>query len=472
MTVSTATARPRAVLVSVWLPKVSKLDHEASLAELARLVGTLGFDVVATLTQRRAAMDRSVVLGGGKLAALARLTGGTGVVPAGKVHKPNKAQQKFEKPAEPEQPQLAASIDEDGEEHDDGIVIFDHGNGEDPIADVIVVDNEISPAQMRHLEKANGVEVLDRTAVIIEIFHRHAHTREARLQVEIARLHYEAPRLREKHISSDRQRAGGTGGKGETDLEVDRHRVRDRLAELRRELETVQKTEQSRRKQRSGNSKVALVGYTNAGKSSLMRALTGSEVLVADKLFATLGTTVRALQPETHPRILISDTVGFIKDLPHDLVASFRSTLEEAHDASLLLFVVDASDPSFRAQLEVTRTVLKEMGAEVPQQLILNKIDRVGSQDRALLRAEFRDAIQLSAHAPNDVADLYKWIVAFFEKDMVEKTLVIPHTARGVIGEVRQHTKVVSEDYDERGAILTLRAPAAIMGHIESLLKR
>ncbi len=459
--ISTLAARPRAVVVSVWLPRISQEDHEASLAELSRLAATLGLDVVARVTQRRPAMERSVVLGGGKLRALAKLTGGSGVVPSGAIRKPNKAQQKND------EPEAAPPADE--EDNDEGVQIFDPGNGEDPVANMILVDNEISPSQMRNLEKASGVEVLDRTGIIIEIFHRHAHTREARLQVEIARLTYEAPRLREKHVSSDRQRAGSTG-KGETDLEIDRHRVRDRLAELKRELEAIGKNEQSRRHQRSGTAKVALVGYTNAGKSSLMRALTASEVLVADKLFATLGTTVRALQPETHPRILVSDTVGFIKNLPHDLVASFRSTLDEAQDAALLLFVVDASDASFRSQLEVTQSVLGERVGKIPHQLLLNKIDRVDAATRESLRTEFPEAVQLSALVPADVAELHQWIVRFFERDMIEQVLIVPHTARGVIGEVRQHTRVVAEDYDERGAILTLRAPAAIIAHLQSLL--
>ena len=189
--------------------------------------------------------------------------------------------------------------------------------------------------------------MLDRTGVIVEIFHRHANTREGRLQVEMARLKYVAPRLRESASGGGRQQGPGAD---ESTLDLDRRKIRDRLAELKEQLDAVQRDSDQRRSARRDQLRVALVGYTNAGKSSLMRALTCSQVLVENKLFATLDTTVRILQPETRPRVLISDTVGFIKQMPHDLVALFRSTLAEALEASLLLFVVDASDPTYEAQ--------------------------------------------------------------------------------------------------------------------------
>ena len=223
-------------------------------------------------------------------------------------------------------------------------------------ADLILVDHEISPSQARNLEKEAGCEVMDRTMVILEIFHRHARSRAARAQVEIARLGYMAPRLREAAKLAGPQGRGRSGiggrGAGESRSELDRRKIRDRIAELQKELAAMgveRKTQRARRQERPGLARVALVGYTNAGKSTLMRALTGSEVLVADKLFATLDTTVRALHPESVPRVLVSDTVGFIKNLPHGLVASFKSTLDEALEASLLAHVVDASDPGLRA---------------------------------------------------------------------------------------------------------------------------
>jgi GTP-binding protein HflX len=325
----------------------------------------------------------------------------------------------------------------------------------------VIVDHELSPSQIRNLERATGAEVLDRTGVIVEIFHRHANTREAKLQVEMARLKYVAPRLRESSGGGGRQQGVGAG---ESHLDLDRRKIRDRLAELKDQLEAVQRDSDNRRTGRRDQLRVALVGYTNAGKSSLMRALTGSQVLVEDKLFATLDTTVRILQPETRPRVLVSDTVGFIKQLPHDLVASFRSTLAEALEASLLLFVVDASDPTYEAQLEVSRSVLREIGADaVPSRLVLNKLDRVDAAGRAALLEKHPDAILLSAHAPEDVAALRETIIAFFEASMVEDELVLPYAKQGLIGEVYESTRVLSEDYNEAGRVLQVRGlPGAI----------
>jgi GTP-binding protein HflX len=233
---------------------------------------------------------------------------------------------------------------------------------------------------------------------------------------------------------------------------------------LKDQLEAIQRDSDQRRSARRDQLRVALVGYTNAGKSSLMRALTGSQVLVEDKLFATLDTTVRILQPETRPRVLVSDTVGFIKQLPHDLVASFRSTLAEALEASLLLFVVDASDPTYEAQLEVSRGVLREIGADaVPSRLVLNKMDRIDPQRRAALLELHPDAIMLSAYHPADVSALRDTIIAFFEAAMVNDVLVLPYAQQGLIGEVYESVRVVSETYDESGRVLNVRGlPGAI----------
>src|SRR5512132_1321009 len=250
------------------------------------------------------------------------------------------------------------------------------------------------------------------------------------MQIEIARLKYLSPRLRESAGRSERQQGQGAG---DSAVELDRRKIRDRLAELNEGLAAVKRDEDHRRFARRDLLRVALVGYTNAGKSSLMRALTGSEVLVADQLFATLDTTVRALQPESRPRVLVSDTVGFLRKLPHDLVASCRSALE----ASLLLHVADASDPSWEDQLEVTRAVLREIGAaEVPSLLLLNKIDQVDESTRIGLQARFPEALLLSAHAPEDVAALRQRVLDFFEAQMVEADLQIPYAHQGLIGEM------------------------------------
>jgi GTP-binding protein HflX len=334
---------PRAILVGIQLPSVNDVAHAASIEELGRLVKTLGYEVVGTMSQKRDEIDGGTVLGKGRLEELAAITGGTGVVGSMAIPQKSKARERFENA---DRKPDASEIDPDP----DAL----------PKPELVIVDHEISPNQARNLERATGAQVLDRTGVILEIFHRHARSREAKLQVEIARLKYVAPRLRESMARGGRQQGSGAG---ESDLDLDRRKIRDRLAELRWQLEDIQRDSDYRRSARRDQLRVALVGYTNAGKSSLLRALTGSEVLVADKLFATLDTTVRALKPETNPRVLVSDTVGFIKKLPHDLVASFRSTLAEALEASLLLVVVDASDPTNGSQLEVSRNVLRDIGA-------------------------------------------------------------------------------------------------------------
>jgi len=436
---------PRAILVGVQIPSVDDVTHAASIEELGRLVKTLGYEVVGTMSQKRDGIDGGTVLGKGRLEELAAITGGTGSVGSTATPPKSKARERFEGAGEkqPEAPPLAPDA------------------AARPKPEFVIVDHDISPSQARNLERATGAQVLDRTGVIVEIFHRHAHSREAKLQVEMARLKYVSPRLRESAAGGGRQQGPGAG---ESDLELDRRKIRDRLAELKEQLEAIQRDHDQRRSARRDQLRVALVGYTNAGKSSLMRALTGSEVLVADKLFATLDTTVRALQPETKPRVLVSDTVGFIKKLPHDLVASFRSTLAEALEASLLLFVVDASDPTYESQLEVSRNVLREIGAEtVPSRLLLNKIDRVSEADRAVLRAKHPDAILLSANSPEDVAALRETIIAFFEAAMVEDQLVLPYAKQGLLGEVYENTRVLSEDCDTASRIMKVRGlPEAI----------
>src|SRR2546427_11675921 len=387
----------RAIVAAVQRPGVGDVEFEASLTELRQLAKTLGFEVVGRFTQKRAGFESGAYFGTGKREELRLMR-------------------------------------------------------EQEAVDVILIDHEISPSQQFNLAKEVGCEVMDRTMVILEIFHRHASSRYARAQVEIARLGYMAPRLREaaKEAGPKDRGRSGTGGRsgGESHGELDRRKIRDRITELQKELDGMaleRKTQRARRQERQGLARVALVGYTNAGKSTLMRALTGSEALVADKLFATLDTTVRALHPESIPRVLVSDTVGFMQNLPHGLVASFKSTLHEALEASLLLFVVDASDPGYESQIEVSRNVLREIGAEVvPSRLLLNKIDRVSEADRAALRAKHPDALLLSAKSLADVAALRETIIAFFEAAMVEDDLVLPYAKQGLLPDVYENARVLS----------------------------
>jgi GTPase len=463
----TGDERPPAVVVAVQLPGVDDDELASSLEELERLASTLGLDPVGRVVQRRRSLAPGVVLGRGKLVELAGWTGGTGVVPT------------YEKPGRRKDDGEDEDADAAGDD-DDGDAAHDTTPGagtvppESPRAKVVLVDHDLTPTQQRNLERATGVDVLDRTSVILEIFHRHAKTREARLQVEIARLRYLAPRLRESGGGGDRVR-GGVGGKGagESALELDRRRIRDRIAELGHELAQIEGSSQIRRERRSELPTVALVGYTNAGKSSLMRALTSTEVYVADKLFATLDTTIRRLAPATEPPILVSDTVGFIKKLPHDLVASFRSTLEEAAAADLLLHVVDAADAALADQVAVTREVLGEVGAdEVPTWLVLNKIDRVDDAGRARLADRYPGALQLSAKDRADVAGLRERLITHFIGALEDAELVVPWTQQRLVHDIHERTRVIAEHHDEQGTRLSVRAPAKILAELRAALVR
>jgi len=435
------TEQPKyAIAAAVQLPNVSDSEFAASLAELRDLAKTLGYTISATFTQNRSSFDTTAYLGTGKREEIRSFVDS------------EPAPGTFEK-----MPQAAA----------------------DPAAgriEVIFVDHEISPSQARNLEKELGCEVMDRTMVILEIFHRNARSRAARAQVEIARLGYMAPRLREAAKLAGpqgRQRSGvGGRGAGESHTELDKRKIRDRIAELQQEIAAMdveRETQRARRQERQGLASVALVGYTNAGKSTLMRALTGSEVLVENKLFATLDTTVRTLQPESRPRVLVSDTVGFIKNLPHDLVASFKSTLEEALDAALLLHVIDASDPGFERQLAVTDKVLAEIGAQdVPRIRVFNKIDHVGdaaaqAERAAALRAQFPDCLVMSARQAEDIALLHAAIVGFFQQGLAEAELFLPWSAQQSRNEIFANCQVLQERADAAGAFLRVRGERKII---------
>jgi GTP-binding protein HflX len=433
-----------ALLISICTPDFKGDEATESLAELARLVTTLGFKVVGTQSQKQSSTKKVNVLGLGKLAEIAHLTGNQGVVEGS-----DEGDDLFEE-----------TVDEEN------ITDIPSDNLPFGCADVVVFDCDLSPSQLRNVENQLGVEVFDRTGIIIEIFSRHARTKTAKLQVEIARLNYVAPRLRETSCG-DKERQMGKGA-GETTLELNRRGVRDQLAALKRELTSVQHEMKGRRTQRSELFCVALVGYTNAGKSSMMRAITGSDVVGENKLFATLDTTVRALHPATQPRILVSDTVGFIKKLPHDLVASFHSTLAEAHDASLLLYVVDASDASFRSQLDVVHQVLEEVGVEDSKKLlVLNKSDQLDPEQQQALMKEFPDAMMTSARDPIDIAKLHKYIVGVAENEMIEEEIIIPYTAKGIIGEIRSSMSVTKEDYDYSHIKLTVRSNAIDLARLK-----
>jgi len=473
----TKTKPLRAIVAAVHLPSVTPIEFESSLAELRELAKTLGYQVVGTFIQNRAKFDAAAYLGVGKRHEMRQFVE-HGVV--GEQDTYDEAEQEAEEDIE----SLHGAAKKKAKS-----LAKASANLETRHADIVLVDHDISPSQARHLEIDVGCEVMDRTMVILEIFHRHATSKAARAQVEIARLRYMAPRLREaaKLAGPQGRQRSGTGGRGagETQLDLDRQKIRNRIAELQEEIAAMdveRKTQRARRQAgQAGQSltRVALVGYTNAGKSTLMRALTGSDVLVANKLFATLDTTVRALHPETVPRILVSDTVGFIKNLPHDLVASFKSTLEEAAESSLLLHVIDASDPGFERQLAVTDKVLAEIDAGpdvVPRIRVFNKIDMVGdaaaqAAREAALREQYPDCVVMSAKREVDVADMHAQIRAFFQKGLVDAELFLPWAAQQMRGKIFASCEVLGERSDDDGVFLQVRGEAEAVRRLREQLQ-
>lgn len=449
----------RAVVAAVQLPGVTDVELDVSVNELRELAKTLGYEVVGTFTQKRGSFDTTGYLGVGKRQEMRNFV----------EHGPDASDL-------PDGPDAAGGLSRTPRSGAARAkeAARSAADADTRYADVVLVDHEISPSQARNLEIEVGCEVMDRTMVILEIFQRHASSRAARAQVEIARLGYMGPRLREaaKLAGPKGRQRSGTGGRGagESHGELDRQKIRNRIIELQAEIAKMdgeRKTQRARRQEGQGLARVVLVGYTNAGKSTLMRALTESDPLVADKLFATLDTTVRALHPPTVPRVLVSDTVGFIKNLPHDLVASFKSTLEEAAEASLLLHVVDSSDPGYVRQIAVTDEVLAEIGAQdLPRFRIFNKIDGVGdaaaqAEREAALRAQYPDCIVMSARNEADVARLHAAIRDFFQRDLVEAELLLPWSAQRMRGEIFSSCEVLEERADEAGALLRVRGERA-----------
>lgn len=414
-----------AVLVSVQFPDRSDTAVERSLKELEQLLRGLCVRVHFRLVQKRR-HPTPTYLGGGKLRELAGLTGGSGDV--SRVPTP------------------------------------DGSAARTTPTPLVVVDGELSPGQQRQLEQATAAEVLDRTAVILRVFEERARTRQAMLEVELARLIYELPRIRENVSLGDREGGGGRASRGNTNVALAKQRSRSRIAELRRELAALRTGATVRRQRRALARRVVIVGYTNAGKSSLMRALTGSDVLVEDQLFATLDTTVRTLAPPTSPPILIADTVGFIERLPHPLLASFNSTLEEVHEASLLVFVADATDSDHRRQLEITQRTVKEIGADaLPQLVVLNKIDRVSEDARRALREELPQAIQVSAFSRRDVATLRTRLIDSCDLELETATFTVTHEQQPRLAELHGHVRVLAESYADESVNVTIRAAPAVV---------
>ena len=400
--------RQRALLIGLIRSSNDRARGEASLDELALLTDTAGSEPVVSELVRRERPDPATYLGKGKLSEL-----------------------------------VGISKVED--------------------IDVVVFDNDLSPAQQRNLQQAFQCDVVDRVALILDIFAQHAHTKEGMLQVELAQYRYRLPRLRGKGTVLSRLGAGiGTRGPGETKLETDRRRILDRIRKIERELKDAQRSRETRSKRRrgSGSPVVAIVGYTNAGKSTLFNQLTNAGVLVEDRLFATLDSTVRKLELPHGHSALVSDTVGFVRDLPHELVEAFRSTLEEAADADLLVHLVDASDADPDGQIASVRIVLDEIGAsDVPELIVFNKTDAIDKTATDRLKSLYGDAEFISALTGDGVDTLLDTVVEGLDAATIELSLLVPYDRGDVLAETHAIGDVLAQDHTESGTAVTVRLP-------------
>ena len=417
-----------AVIVGVGLPDRTDAEVAASLDELERLLDTAGGEVVARVVQRRQHPEAATFIGGGKVE------------------------------------ELHALVRELG-------------------ADSVVFDDELSPAQQRTLEERIGRKVLDRTIVILDIFAQHASSREGKLQVELAQLTYLLPRLRGWGQALSRQAggraAGGAGiggrGPGETQLEVDRRRLMRRVTAIRRDLVASKQVRgvKAARRQRQELPVVALVGYTNAGKSSLMNRITGADVLVEDRLFATLDATLRRLPLPDGRTVVLSDTVGFVRKLPHGLVEAFRSTLEETAQAGLLLHVVDGAHPEALAHVDAVREVLLEIGAQdVPEVVVLNQIDRADADELDRLELTLRttrhtDPVRVSAVTGEGIAALLARIAGLVPDTRRHVRVHLPYAREDLVARVHSEGRVLGLTHDEAGTLVDAEVDLSLAAELE-----
>lgn len=402
----------RVVLVGVWTSG-SAADAENSMAELAALAETAGSEVLDALIQRRSRPDPATFIGRGKVDELRDVVIATG-------------------------------------------------------ADTVIADGELEAAQLRNLEDRVKVKVVDRTLLILDIFAAHAKSAEGKAQVELAQLQYLKQRLRGWGGNLSRQTggraAGGVGiggrGPGETKLETDRRRLNTRITVLRRKLRHMDEVRRTKRAERFRRKipAVAVVGYTNAGKSSLLNRLTGAGVLVEDALFATLDPTTRRTHTEDHRVYTLTDTVGFVRHLPHDLVEAFRSTLEETALADLLVHVVDGSDPDPLGQITAVRQVLSDIGAgQTPELLVVNKIDKASPETLTILRSHYSDAVFVSCRTGEGLDDARSAIDDRLPRPLIEVTALVPYERGDLINRIHQSGELVNQDHTAVGTVVTAR---------------
>ncbi|MER7889737.1 GTPase HflX [Micromonospora sp. NPDC094482] len=414
----------RVVLVGVWTDG-SQRDAENSLVELAALAETAGSQVLEGLIQRRNRPDPATYIGRGKVDDLGSVVLATG-------------------------------------------------------ADTVICDGELSPSQLRNLEQRTKVKVVDRTALILDIFAQHAKSKEGKAQVELAQLEYLLPRLRGWGETLSRQtggsaRGGGAGGgvglrgPGETKLETDRRRIRTRISRLRREIKGMRTVRQTKRSRRSRNAipAVAIAGYTNAGKSSLLNRLTGAGVLVENALFATLDPTTRRATAADGRLYTLSDTVGFVRHLPHQIVEAFRSTLEEVAEADLVVHVVDGTHPDPEEQVRAVHEVLAEVGADrLPELLVVNKTDAADEETLLRLKRLWPDAIFASARSGRGMDDLRAAVEARLPQPAVEVRAVLPYDRGDLVARVHRHGEVLSTSHLPEGTRLHVRVNEALAAEL------
>ena len=408
--------RERAVLVGV-----DRFGDEASLDELDALAATAGAEAVGRVVQARETPDPATFIGKGKLQQL----------------------------------------------HD---VVHDSEAG------LVAFDDELSPGQLRNLEERLGVKVVDRTALILDIFALHARSREGKAQVELAQLDYLLPRLRGWGEAMSRLGGGiGTRGPGETKLEVDRQHIKRRMVKLRRDLARLTRTRRLKRsgRERTGIPQVAIAGYTNAGKSTLMNGLSQADVLVVDQLFATVDPTVRRLRLPGGRRVTISDTVGFVRKLPHELVEAFQSTLEEVTVASLILHVADASARDVEDQVAAVREVLVEIGAgEIPEMLALNKADQLSEVERARVSRMFPDGVLVSALRGDGLEELAHRVESALPAPPIEVELMIPYERQDAVARLYEAADVRSAEPRDSGTLIKARVDERQLAGVREFVVR
>jgi len=408
----------RAVLVGAPDRDLPRRLADEHLEELARLTDTAGCDVVGTVMQRIAHRNPRYYVGEGKAQEIADLVGDTG-------------------------------------------------------ADLVIFDEELTPAQGKGLEELFGVRVMDRSELILDIFATRARSKEAKMQVELAQLEYLLPRLKRMWSHLSRIRGGiGLRGPGETQLETDRRLISKRISELKRKLGDVSKARAVQRQGREHSFRASLVGYTNAGKSSLLKALSGADLFVEDRLFATLDSATRAVPLGSGHEALVTDTVGFIRKLPHDLVASFRSTLEEAREADVLLHVIDAAHSDWEEQYEVVREVLKDLGLDQQDTiLVFNKVDRLTHAEEEALRERIQriepdPAVFVSAHDESTLEVLRETLRGRVQSRLAHVVVHLPSTDGEAIATLYREGEVVARAQEDSRVMLTAWVPRAVLGRI------